>query len=130
MKTQPWLGGTLAVAVILFEIDIRMAGCTFALVAPSPYTGMWWLTAILYIQLIIAVLTSVILVSLIYLPLRRFNRPPAQGAFSAIHRLWGRVGMVMMTPTGLTAYPLYFSGSRSDGLLRWQKMERQQVTDL
>jgi putative membrane protein len=109
-RTQLWLGGTLAVAVILFEIDIRMNGGTFALVAPSPYAEAWWLTAIIYVHLLIAVLTSLIWAGLIVMSLRRFDRPPAPGAFSATHRLWGRAGMVAMTLTGLTAYPLYFFG--------------------
>lgn len=109
-RTQLWLAGTLAVAVILFEIDIRLAGGTFALVAPSPYADTWWLTAIIYGHLIVAVLTSIIWASLIFFSLRRFQRPPAPGAFSATHRLWGRTGMITMILTGLSAYPLYFFG--------------------
>ena len=109
-RTQLWLGITLAVAVLLFEIDIRMAGGTFALVAESPHADAWWLTAIIYIHLIIAVVTAVIWAWLITVSLKRFGNPPAPGAFSATHRRWGRAGMVGMILTGLTAYPLYFFG--------------------
>ena len=109
-RTQLWLGGTLAVAVLLFEIEIRMNGGTFALVAPSPYADAWWLTAIIYVHLAIAVLTSLIWAGLIYMSLKRFEAPPVPNAFSATHRAWGRAGMIAMIFTGLTAYPLYFFG--------------------
>lgn len=109
-RTQLWLAGILAVAVILFEIDIRLSGGTFALVAPSPYAEEWWLTAIIYGHLFVAVLTSIVWAVLIYFSLKRFDKPPKPGAFSATHRLWGRLGMITMILTGLTAYPLYFFG--------------------
>ncbi|MBT4740197.1 MAG: DUF420 domain-containing protein [Rhodospirillaceae bacterium] len=109
-RTQLWLAGVLAVAVILFEIDIRINGGTFALIAPSPYADAWWLTAIIYIHLLIAVTTSIIWTGLIIFSLKRFDRPPVPGAFSATHRRWGKAGMIAMTLTGLTAYPLYFFG--------------------
>ena len=109
-RTQLWLGITLAVAVLLFELDIRLAGGTFALIAASPYADAWWLTAIIYIHLVIAVGTALVWAILITLSLRRFGNPPVPGAFSATHRTWGRVGMVGMILTGLTAYPLYIFG--------------------
>lgn len=109
-RTQLWLAGVLAVAVILFEIDIRLAGGTFVLVAPSPYADEWWLTAIIYGHLFVAILTSIIWAVLIFYSLRRFDTQPKPNDFSAKHKFWGRLGMITMILTGLTAYPLYFFG--------------------
>ncbi len=109
-RIQVSLGATLAVAVILFEIDIRLAGGTFAIIAESPYADSWWLEAIFYVHLIIAVMTSLIWAGLIYFSLKRFPSPPHPDVFSATHKRWGTIGMVTMILTGLTAYPLYFFG--------------------
>ena len=36
--------------------------------------------------------------------------PPEPGAFSSLHRRWGRVGMISMGLTGLTGIELYVLG--------------------
>ena len=49
-------------------------------------------------------------VVLIVRSLRRFPKPPAPNDFSATHRAWGRIGMVWMLLTGITALPVYVYG--------------------
>jgi hypothetical protein len=58
----------------------------------------------------VAILTTLIWVALIFMSLRRFDNPPRPNDFSGKHRFWGRAGMMTMSLTGLSAFPLYYYG--------------------
>ena len=47
---------------------------------------------------------------LLVLSLRRFPSPPASNDFGATHRACGRVGMMLMMASGISAVPLYYVG--------------------
>ena len=98
---------TLAIVVTLFEIDIRMAGGFYELARGSSYENSPFLSISLWVHLPIAIITSIIWLSLIILSLKRFGNPPTPGDFSAKHRFFGRIGMVMMALTGITGVELY-----------------------
>ena len=57
-----------------------------------------------------AITTIFIWAGLIVASLRRFPAPPQPGPFSATHRRWGRIGMIWMLVTGVTAIPVYVYG--------------------
>ncbi len=55
------------------------------------------------------------LVVLVWVPLvivsfRKFANPPVSNAFGPTHRKWGRLGMLLMMASGLSAVPLYYLG--------------------
>lgn len=108
-KTQVILGATLAVVVVLFETDMRLAGGIFEMTKASAYAGTSLLKASVYIHTLLSIATSVIWLWLTITSLRRFASPPVPGPFPN-HRLWGRLGMIGMTLTGLTGIELYVVG--------------------
>jgi putative membrane protein len=112
-KTQLLLGAVLAVAVLMFEIDLKVSGGIFVLTADSVYNGTTLLNSWIYGHTVVAILTTFIWIGLIVASLRKFPNPPAPGEFSKTHRLWGRTGMSTMMAAGLSAFPLYYYGFMS-----------------
>ena len=100
----------LAVAVGMFEVDLKMSGGIFELTQESGYAGTGLLNSLIYGHTVVAISSVLIWVPLIILSLRRFPNPPVSNAFGRTHRLWGRVGMVLMMASGLSAIPLYYVG--------------------
>jgi uncharacterized membrane protein YozB (DUF420 family) len=109
-RVQLILAGSLAVAVSLFEADMRQAGGIFELTKASRFAGTPFLNGSIYLHTFLSISTTLVWVGLIALSLRRFGKPPAPGAFSAKHRLWGRLGMILMALTGITGVELYVIG--------------------
>ncbi|MFN8492663.1 MAG: DUF420 domain-containing protein [Caldilineaceae bacterium] len=109
-QVQLTLGIVLAVVVVVFETDLRLAGGVFRMTAPSRYAGTWLLNSVIWTHIFLAISTTIIWAVLIVASLRKFPNPPKPGRFSATHRLWGRIGMIGMLLTGLTALPLYILG--------------------
>ena len=113
--TQLSLASLLFVAVLLFEVDMKLSGGIFELTSQSKYSGTTLLNAWIYGHTLVAILTSIIWVFLIIFSLRRFPNPPEPGDFSKAHRVWGRIGMVTMMLAGLSAFPLYYYGFLQSG---------------
>jgi uncharacterized membrane protein YozB (DUF420 family) len=106
-RVQLTLGGVLLVAVLLFEIDMRVHGWRqFA--EPSPYYDNW-LWPILYVHLFFAVSTSVLWVYTIAAALRRFPRPPAPNSHSRRHRIAARAAAGFMCMTAVTGWLFYWA---------------------
>ena len=108
-RTQLILGGTLAVVVILFETDLRMAGGIFELTKTSANAGTVLLNASIWIHMALSISTSIIWLALTITSVRKFAKPPRPGPFPS-HRLWGRIGMIAMALTGITGIELYVVG--------------------
>lgn len=109
-RLQVVLASVLAVVVVLFEVDMQMAGGIFALTAASRFAGTALLNGSIYLHVLLAVGTTLLWIWLIALSLKRFPNPPAPGAFSRTHRRWGRFGMILMLLTGLTGVEVYILG--------------------
>ncbi len=103
----------LAAVVGLFEVNLRLQGGIFAATRASAYAGTPTLDFWIYFHTFFAVTTLFLWTGLILVSLRRFANPPVPGAFSARHRLWGRLGMIWMLVTGVTSLPVYFYGFAS-----------------
>jgi putative membrane protein len=108
--SQLTLAAVLAIAVALFEIDLKVSGGIFVLTADSAYAGTTLLNAWIYGHTVVAILTTLIWIGLVIFSLRQFPSPPVPAAFSKTHRFWGRTGMVTMMVTGLSSFPLYYYG--------------------
>lgn len=109
-RTQLLLGGCLAVVVSLFELDIRLSGGVWKLTEQSRFAGTALLTASVVIHLIFSISTALVWIGLTALSLRRFPKSPVPGAFSRLHRIWGRIAMIDMALTGVTGVELYVVG--------------------
>ena len=110
-KIQVWMTAILTVVVLLFELDLRLAGGVEELTKGSRYFGTPLLDYSTYVHLFFSVTTSMIWIGLIILSLRRFDSPPGpKKGFSKTHILWGRIGMVWMIMTGVTGLLLYVLG--------------------
>jgi putative membrane protein len=100
----------LAVAVSLFEVDLKMSGGIFELTAASSYAGTRLLNSLIYGHTLVAIGSTLVWVPLVIVSLRKFSNPPVTNAFGPTHRFWGRVGMLLMMASGLSAIPLYYLG--------------------
>jgi putative membrane protein len=109
-RVQLGLALVLAVAVTMFEVDLKLSGGIFELTRDSAYAGTTLLNSIIYGHTLVAIGSVLVWVPLIFISLRRFGNPPVPGAFSATHRFWGRTGMLLMMASGLSALPLYYLG--------------------
>lgn len=107
---QTGLLGTLLVAVILFEVDIRVSGGTQAFMADSPYLGSALLTWLLRVHVVVAVLTFLVWLVLVVQAWRaRMDLNPR--LFSGTHRRFGYGvfgGTVFTAATGVWLYWLGF----------------------
>lgn len=100
----------LAIAVGLFEVDLKLSGGIFELTKDSRYAGTELLSGLIYGHMMVAIGSVLVWLPLIILSLRRFPNPPVSNAFGPTHRLWGRIGMLLMMASGLSAIPLYYVG--------------------
>lgn len=100
----------LAVVVTLFEIDLKLSGGIFTLTRASSYAGTTLLNSLIYGHMLVAIGSALVWVPLVLVSLRKFSNPPVPNAFGPTHRVWGRVGMLLMMASGLSAVPLYYLG--------------------
>jgi putative membrane protein len=107
---QLTLGISLAIAIALFETDLRLSGGIFELTKNSSVAGTPLLNFWIYGHMLVSILTSLIWIILIPLSLYRFDNPARPNRFSPAHRFLGRFGMISMLLTGLSAIPLYYYG--------------------
>jgi len=114
-QLQLAMASVLLVAVLLFEIDIRVNGWE-SRAEPSPYfdaANKFTCPAgiSMVVHLSFAVPTLVLWVVVVVQALRKFSNPPAPGAHSRWHARYGMLaaaGMVMTAVTGWLFYWLAF----------------------
>ncbi len=99
-------GVVLVLAVVGFEIDVRVNGWREA-AAPSPYYDSLVFPA-LALHLVFAVSSLVLLVWTLIGAWRAFPRPPAPNAYSPRHRLLGKLTFVDLCLTTLTGWTFYY----------------------
>jgi uncharacterized membrane protein YozB (DUF420 family) len=111
-KLQLTMAAVLFVAVLLFELDIRLNGWEER-AGPSPYfdpANKWNCPAgiSLIIHLSFAVPTLVLWVMVVVQALRKFSKPPMPGPHSPWHARWGMVAAVGMLLTAITGWIFYW----------------------
>lgn len=109
-KVQLTLFAVLFIAVILFEVDLRMRGGIFEMVKQSQFAGTALLNGLIWFHMFVSITTSFIWIGLIAGSLWKFASPPVPNNFSGIHKLFGKIGMIDMILTGITGVMLYVLG--------------------
>src|SRR5436190_16138435 len=111
-RLQLAMAVVLLVAVLLFEIDIRVNGWEER-AAASPYfdaAHKWNSPAgiSLIIHLSFAVPTLLLWIYVVVQALRNFNRLPVPGAHSRSHSRWGTLAAAGMVLTAVTGWAFYW----------------------
>jgi putative membrane protein len=118
-RTQQWqthklvqitTGIVLGIVVVIFETDLRLLGGIFEATKTSSYAGTLTLNAWIWIHIALAISTTLTWAALLITSVRKFPKPPAPNSFSASHRFWGRLAMILMLGTGVTSLPVYVYG--------------------
>ncbi|MCI0359634.1 MAG: DUF420 domain-containing protein [Planctomycetaceae bacterium] len=109
---QLTMASILLVAVVLFEIDIRVNGWEQR-AEPSPYFDLankWSCLAgrALIVHLSFAVPTLLLWIVVVVQALRKFSRPPTPGPHSQWHARWGTLAAIGMILTGVTGWIFYW----------------------
>jgi putative membrane protein len=105
---QVSLAAILLLAVLAFEVDMRLFTDWKALAKPSPYYASGVVFAALGIHLLFAIPTPFIWTYIIWNALRRFDRPIKPGEHSAKHKRWGWMGFMAMWGTSITGWCFYW----------------------
>ncbi len=108
-KVQLILGTSLLVAVLLFEIDMRLHGWRHLATASRFYGN--WLNPVLYVHLFFAISTTILWIWTIVGAVRGFAKPPAPGPYSVKHKnvaIFAAIGMFCTAITGWTFYVMAF----------------------
>lgn len=109
-KVQLTLFAVLFVAVILFEVDLKMRGGIFEMVKDSQFAGTAFLNGLIWFHMFVSITTSFIWIGLVAMSLWKFASPPVPNNFSGMHKFWGKIGMIDMILTGITGVMLYVLG--------------------
>jgi len=106
-QVQVLLGSVLLVAVVLFEVDIRLYGWSHRASA-SPYAADGTVMKVLYVHLFFAVSTTGLWIVVIYRALKNFASPPTPGPHSVWHKRWGWIAAIDMVCTSITGWTFYW----------------------
>ena len=108
---QTTLGVVLGVAVLAFELDMRIHGWKHR-AEPSAFwrTGSWndAIDYSLAVHLAFAIPNTILWAWTITQAWRHFSRPTVPNAYSSHHRFWGWLTVVFMTMTALTGWVFYY----------------------
>ena len=106
-RIQISLGIILAVAILLFEIDVRMYPWR-PRAEPSPYFATGWVDWALWLHLPFAISTAFLWIYVFVWALRNIPHPPGPGPWSRRHRFWARLAALDMIATAITGSIFYF----------------------
>jgi hypothetical protein len=109
-RLQLLLGSVLFIAVVAFEVDMRINGWQH-LAVPSPHwteKGINSIWIALFIHLSFAIPTFVLWIVVIFLALRKFPSPPVPNAHSPLHKKLGWLAAGGMTMTAVTGWVFYY----------------------
>jgi len=116
-NTHKWmqiaLGITLLIAVLAFELDMRINGWRER-AEPSPYWDTW-VVPVLWIHLCCAVPTALLWIYTLVQAVRTYPDPPNPGTYSVEHARWGwasAIGMFLTAFTGWIFYYLAFAATK------------------
>jgi len=104
---QIFISLALAVAIVIFEIDIRLLSDWRARAAASP----WWpggVLAALAVHLVFAVTTFGLWVWVVWEAVARFPVPPGPGTHGPRHRRVARLAAVDLACTAVTGCVFYW----------------------
>ena len=106
-RLQLFIVAALAVAIVIFEIDVRLVSDWKPRAWPSPYWPGGVLSA-LGIHLVFAVSTFVLLTWVVWEALARFPNPPLPGTHGHRHRRMARLAALDLVMTAVTGVVFYW----------------------
>lgn len=104
-KLQLAISAALFLAVLLFEIEMRLVGWTHYAEVSAFYDT--WVFPSLYLHLCFAIPTTLLWFFTVIWSYRRFPRPPRPSRHTRRHKLLGRLASGGMVGTALTGF-LFF----------------------
>lgn len=113
-QTHKWiqlvLGAVLFIAVVAFEVDMRMSGWKHRAEASPFFVKDAWCGVMyaLVIHLCFAIPTFLLWVLVIGRALYLFPSPPTPGPHSQAHKFWGWLAALGMTGTAVTGWIFYY----------------------
>ncbi|MDA7950869.1 MAG: DUF420 domain-containing protein [Pirellulaceae bacterium] len=108
-KVQLTVSVILLIAIILFELDIRLSNPSWeTLSALSPYYETGWVYTSLYIHLFFAIPTPFIWAFTITQALRKFPNPPAPNSYSSTHKIYAYLSTIGLFGTTITGWVFYY----------------------
>lgn len=108
--TQVILTSVLLLAVLAFEIEMRMFGWQDRAAGEIGGKADPLVWTVLYVHLIFAISSFLLWPIVVVRALRSFPKPPAPGQHSRSHLFWARVAAVCMTVTAITGWLFYYLG--------------------
>lgn len=106
-SVQVGLSLILLLVIVVFELEIRFSGWTQHAEASSLYDT--WLFPILWVHLSIAITTTVLWCTTLYLALKNFPKPPKPGSHSRLHLRLARPAAFGMYLTSITGWTFYWA---------------------
>jgi putative membrane protein len=106
-RLQLFIVGALAVAIVIFEVDVRLISDWKLRARPSPFwpAGVLWA---LGIHLVFAISTFVLLAWVLWEALTRFPNPPLPGGHGPRHRRMARLAALDLLLTAVTGAIFYW----------------------
>ena len=105
---QVGLGLVLLVAVIVFEVDVRLYGWQDRAAGEIGGHASSLVMTLLAIHLVFAVAATILWPVVIVRALLNFSNPPAPGPHSHFHRRWARLAAIDMFITAFTGWTFYY----------------------
>jgi uncharacterized membrane protein YozB (DUF420 family) len=102
------LGLLLLVAVIVFEVDVRLFGWEDRAAGVLGGHASQTVWTALAIHLVFAVAATILWPVVIIRALLNFPNPPAPGPHSRFHRRWARIAAIDMLLTACTGWTFYY----------------------
>ena len=106
-RIQITLGCILGIAVLLFELEVRLFSWRPRATA-SPYYDDGWVDWSLGIHLPFAISTALLWIYVLWWALRHIPTPPRPGGWSKRHKFWARLAALDMIATAVTGILFYF----------------------
>lgn len=100
---------TLSVALLFFELDVRLFTDWRVLAEPSPYFESGFVQNCLYVHLFFAIPTPILWIVVIWTACRGFKDGFEKGSFNRIHRISGRIAAAFMFATAITGWIFYYT---------------------
>jgi putative membrane protein len=105
-KVMLGISVVLAIAVILFELEMRFVGWR-QLAEPSPYYNTI-LSTVLAVHLTCSITTVIALTTTVWFALRKFPVPPQPNAHSKLHKNLGVTSATGLFLTSVTGWIFYY----------------------
>lgn len=107
-KIQICLAAVLAIAIFVFEIDVRFLTDWRSLASSSRFYDSGIVDRALWIHLVFAIPTPFVWAYVVVQALRKFPKDVGPGEHSRSHRFWGWVAAGLMLMTAMTGCIFYW----------------------